>query len=187
MAMIPILQYPNPRLAEKAVPVEDVLAPEIQTMIADMFETLYGSENCAALAASQLDLKQQAAPHITVIDFSENKDQPLCLVNAKITERSGQTDTPEGCMSVPFGTYEKTKRSEKIHVIALDQHGKTLDFDADGFMAKCIQHELDHLDGKLFIDYLSSFKRQRVDQRIQKLYRRQKKSQKGQQAPPIDQ
>jgi peptide deformylase len=173
MAVIPILQYPNPRLGQKATLVEDVKASRIQTIIKDMFETLYAADNCAALAASQLDINQP--PHITVIDFSEKKDQPLCLVNAVISNPCGETNTPEGCMSVPFGTYEKVVRAETIHVSALDQHGKTLDFDADDFMAKCIQHELDHLNGTLFIDHLSKLKRKRVDTRISKSYKRQKK------------
>ncbi len=176
MAIIPILQYPNPRLAEKATYVEDVMDQRIQTIIADMFETLYASENCAALAASQLDIVNP--PYITVIDFSEKKDQPLCLVNAKISQLEGRTHTEEGCMSVPFGTYAKVERAETIHVEALDQHGKPLCFDADGFMAKCIQHELDHLEGVLFIDKLSKLKRSRVDHKIDKGYRLKEKADK---------
>ena len=165
MASIRILQYPDPLLERKGIPVEDVKEAHIQTIIADMFETLYTSKNCAALAACQLDIPN--APHITVIDISENKDQPLCLVNAQIIVKEGETNTPEGCMSVPF-IYEKAKRASEIQVKALDQHGKVLDFHADGFLAKCIQHELDHLDGKLFIDQLSKLKRSRVEKRIQK-------------------
>ena len=177
MPILAILQYPNPRLAEKATRVDNVMDPRIQTIIADMFETLYASENCAALAASQLDIDNP--PHITVIDFSEKKDQPLCLVNATISDPKGLTHTEEGCMSVPFGTYAKVERAETIHVDALDQHGKPLRFDADGFMAKCIQHELDHLNGTLFIDRLSKLKRSRVDQKIDKGYRLQAKAEKA--------
>ena len=173
MTVLRILQYPNPRLQQKATPFDQVQSENIQQIIKDMFETLYHAENCAALAACQLDVPNP--PHITVIDFSENKDQPLCLVNATITEKNGETYTPEGCMSVPFGTYEKVKRAETIQVEALDQNGNPLNFHADGFMAKCIQHELDHLNGILFIDHLSKLKRHRVDTRIQKNYRAKKK------------
>ncbi len=165
MTAIRILQYPDPLLKRKGIPVKDVQDKRIQTIIADMFETLYASENCAALAACQLDIPD--APHITVIDISENKNTPLCLINAEITERIGETNTSEGCMSVPF-IYEKAKRAEEIQIKALDQHGKSLDFHANGFLAKCIQHELDHLDGLLFIDQMSKLKRSRVEKRIQK-------------------
>ena len=171
MSSIRILQYPDPLLKRKAVPVEDVKSPRIQSIVADMFETLYASENCAALAATQLDIPD--APDITVIDISEKKDQPMCLINATILHKEGTTKTPEGCMSVPF-IYEKAERAEKIQVKALDQDGNVLDFHADGFLAKCIQHELDHLQGTLFIDQLSKLKRNRVEKRIEKGMRYQR-------------
>jgi peptide deformylase len=150
MTVLTILQYPNPRLKEKITPVTTFDA-NLKKIIDDMYETLYASENCAALAANQLDIANP--PHVTVIDFSEKKDQPLCLVNAKITKRSGETNTAEGCMSVAKAR-KSVRRSEKIYVESLDRYGKTQNFEADGFMAKCIQHELDHLDGMIFIDRL---------------------------------
>lgn len=135
----------------------------ISQIIQDMFETHYAAKNCAALAATQLDMPNP--PHITVIDFSEKKDQPLCLINGEIIERIGITDEEEGCMSIA-GIYEKVKRAASVKVRALDMTGNTLEFTAEGFMAKCIQHELDHLNGIIFIHHLSSLKRGRVDKKF---------------------
>jgi len=168
MTIVRILQYPDARLRAKGEKVTD-FGPQTQKIIDDMFETHYAAENCAALAATQLDFDEPK--HITVIDFSEKKDQPLCLINAKIVEKEGDQTSAEGCMSVSGGAYEEVTRAAKIRVIAQDRHGNPLDFEAEGFMAKCIQHELDHLDGKLFIDYLSNLKRDRIKKRIQKLDR----------------
>ena len=167
MAVLEILQYPDPRLQQKAALVTD-FGPQTQKIIDDMFETHYASENCAALAATQLGIMQ----HITVIDFSENKDEPLCLINTKISLPKGQTNLPEGCMSVPGGVYEKVKRAETIHVDAQDREGKPLSFDAQDFMAKCIQHEIDHLEGHLFLDHLSSLKLSIVKRRLVRLLKR---------------
>ena len=166
MALLKILQYPNSRLRTIAKPVTE-FNDEIQKIIDDMFETHYNAVNCAALAATQLDIKDP--PKITVIDFSESKNQPLCLVNAEIIEREGERTEEEGCMSVGIniGIFEKVTRAEKIKVRAQDRHGNPLEFEADGFMAKCIQHELDHLHGKIFIDHLSSLKRKRIDKKIE--------------------
>lgn len=161
MAVLPILQYPDKRLTTSVALVEQFDAA-LQQTIADMYETLYAAENCAALAANQLGIMQR----ITVIDFSDEKDQPLCLVNARITARVGETNTAEGCMSVS-GVYEKVKRAEKISVEAFDAEGNPLNFEADGFMAKCIQHELDHLDGVVFLDRLSPLKRKLVERKLQ--------------------
>lgn len=171
MAIIKILQYPDSRLRTKAEKVTD-FGPEIQKIIDDMFETHYDADNCAALAATQLDF--QNPKHITVIDFSEEKNQPLCLVNAEIIDKSGTETSPEGCMSVADGggAYEKVTRAAKIRVKAQDRFGKPLEFEADGFMAKCIQHELDHLNGKIFLDHLSQLKRNRIKSRIEKYNRR---------------
>lgn len=171
MAILRILQYPDPRLRTKAKKV-DVFDDRIKKIIADMFETHYAQENCAALAATQLDI--QDPPMITVIDFSENRNQPLCLVNAEIVEREGTQTQEEGCMSVAaenHSIFEKVTRSQKIRVKALDQNGKPLDFIAENFMAKCIQHELDHLQGKIFIDHLSRLKRSRLENKLIKLRR----------------
>lgn|SRR3989338_4023037 len=168
MAMINILQYPDPKLKRKGIKVKEV-NDKIRKIIHDMFETHYNTENCAALAATQLDIPD--AQHITVIDFSPEKNKPLCLINAKIIHREGEMYESEGCMSVSGGTYEKVRRSAKIRVQALNKNGEIIEFDAEGFMAKCIQHELDHLDGLLFIDRLSSLKRKRIDKKFEKLER----------------
>lgn len=168
MTKIAILQYPDPRLARKGKPVTE-FNDKIQQIIDDMFETHYGTENCAALAATQLDIPD--APHITVIDFSPNKDQPLCLVNAKIVAREGQHIEGEGCMSIAH-IYDKVNRAAKIKVQAQDRFGNPLEFEAEEFMAKCIQHELDHLDGVIFIDRLSQLKRLRIDEKFKKMQRR---------------
>lgn len=167
MTILTILQYPDPRLSRKAKPVA-VFDETLQRIIDDMFETHYQSQNCAALAATQLDLPDP--PHVTVIDFSEEKNQPLCLVNGQIVASSGDLLEPEGCMSV-YGVYDSVKRAAKVTVQALDRHGNPLEFEADGFMAKCVQHELDHLNGVIFIDKLSSLKRQRIDKKFTKLKR----------------
>ena len=160
MAILPILQYPDPRLSQTGKPV-DIVDASVRKVVEDMFETHYAQENCAALAATQLGIPLR----ITVIDFSEEKNSPLCLINPTIVSRSGETNTKEGCMSVK-GLYEKVKRAEVIRVQALDQHSKELDFEADGFMAKCIQHELDHLDGILFINRLSPLRQKMVSRRF---------------------
>jgi len=173
MAKIRILQYPDPRLKARAKKVEDFNDPTLQKIIDDMLETHYGSDNCAALAATQLDIVDP--PHVTVIDFSATKDQPLCLVNAEVAGGEGEHTEEEGCMSVGcdlgVGVYEKVTRPARIKVKAFDRHGKALDFEADGFMAKCIQHELDHLNGKIFLDHLSKLKRHRLEKKFDKLKR----------------
>ncbi len=170
MTILNILQYPNPRLKTKAERVTE-FNDALQKIIDDMFETHYNTENCAALAATQLDIK--SPPHVTVIDFSPEKNQPLCLVNAEIIESHGTLSEAEGCMSIA-GVYEAVNRATKIKVRAQDRYGKPLEFEAEDFMAKCIQHELDHLNGTIFIDRLSPLKRQRVDKKFSKLKRWQK-------------
>lgn len=175
MAMIPILQYPQDRdrLNTAAKPVTD-FGDATQKIIDDMFETLYGTENCAALAMTQLDFKDPM--RITVIDFSAKKDQPLCLVNPEITPLTEEKfDEEEGCMSVAGGIYETVGRPRKVLVKALDRHGNDLEFEAEDYMAKCVQHETDHLHGTLFIDKFSRLKRQRIDAKIKKHYHRKGK------------
>lgn len=168
MTILTILQYPDPRLKRAGRPV-DKIDDRIKKIIEDMFETHYAQENCAALAATQLAIDD--APAITVIDFSEQKNQPLCLVNPEISEPEGEEESEEGCMSVAtVSVYEKVKRPARIRVKALDGQGKPLDFIAEGFMAKCIQHEVDHLNGILFIDKLSRLKRSRIDKRYKKTF-----------------
>lgn len=165
MAILKILQYPDSRLHRKGYTVTQV-DDNIRRIISDMFETHYAAKNCAALAATQLDLPNP--PHITVIDFSTEKNQPLCLINGEIIERIGEMQEEEGCMSI-MGIYDKVKRSAKIKVRALNREGAPIEFEADGFMAKCIQHELDHLNGIIFIDRLSRFKRGRIDKKFEKM------------------
>ena len=168
MSIIKILQYPDPRLRTPGEKVED-FGEALQKVVDDMFETHYAADNCAALAATQLDFEKPK--HITVIDYSPGKDKPFCLINAEIIERSGEQYEEEGCMSVGSDSgvvFEKVKRCMGIKVRARDRHGKVITFEADGFMAKCIQHELDHLDGKLFIDHLSTLKRKRLEKRLEK-------------------
>ena len=174
MSVIKILQFPDPKLRRKGLEVTD-FGEATQKIIDDMFDTHYAADNCAALAATQLDIPN--APHITVIDFSENKDQPLCLINGKIVSSEGIAEETEGCMSVGCGgeIFAKVKRAAKISVQAQDREGKTLNFEAEGFMAKCIQHELHHLEGKLYIDLLSSTKRSQIEKKLKKFKRGQKK------------
>ncbi|MBB70935.1 MAG: peptide deformylase [Legionellales bacterium] len=168
--MVAILSYPNKRLNNKARTVEDVLAPDVQAVIKDMFETLYSTENCAGLAATQLDFEEPLA--ITVIDVSEEKDQPYCLINPEIIASEGETNEPEACMSVyPSYVSDSVKRAEKITVRYLNQQGEQVELAADGFLAKCIQHEIDHLNGYLYIDRLSKLKRSRADKKIAKVRR----------------
>lgn len=167
MAILKILQYPDKRLQRVAQPVIEV-NEQVQKIVDDMLETHYNAENCAALAATQLDMPDP--PRITVIDFSENKDQPLCLINPEIIAREGEQYEIEGCMSVmPKFIHERVKRANKIKVRALDRTGQSIEFAAEGFMAKCIQHEVDHLNGKLYIDHLSQLKRDRVKSKLNKL------------------
>lgn len=175
MAKLRILQYPDPKLKRVAKPVAD-FGDAFQKIIDDMFETHYAADSCAALAATQLDLTNP--PHVTVIDFSENHDQPLCLVNAKIIKKEGEQNEPEGCMSVGCDigahVYETVRRAEKVVVTAQDRYGKTIELKEEGFMAKCIQHELDHLDGTIFLDHLSKLKRKRIEDKLKKIKKRNK-------------
>lgn len=172
MAIYKILSYPDPRLKTVGQYVESV-NDHIRMIVDNMFETHYNTPNCAALAATQLDMPNP--PAITVIDFSAEKNQPLCLINPQILEKEGETFEIEGCMSVyPDAIHDKVKRAEKIKVRALDREGKPLEFEAEGFLAKCIQHELDHLRGIIYIDHLSNLKRKLVEKKIAKVRRWQK-------------
>ncbi|MGB1256699.1 MAG: peptide deformylase [Thiolinea sp.] len=166
MALLEILHHPDPRLRKKAVPVTEV-DENITQLVDDMFETMYDARGIG-LAATQVNVHQR----VVVIDLSEEKDQPLCFINAEILSKEGQMEHEEGCLSVPE-YYEKVTRAERIRVKALDRKGEIFEMDADGLLAVCIQHELDHLDGKLFVDYLSSLKQQRVRKKLEKLKRQQ--------------
>jgi len=162
MAKLTILEYPDPRLRTKAAPVERVDA-ELVLMIADMFETMYAAPGIG-LAATQVDFHKRVA----VVDVTEDKSHPLVFINPDIIERSGSLEIEEGCLSVPGVFDTPTARSEKIRVRALGRDGKPFELEADGLLAICIQHELDHLEGKLFVDYLSELKRNRIRKKLEK-------------------
>ena len=173
MTILKILQFPDKQLKRISIPVEKFDA-SIQKVIDDMFETHYATENCAALAATQLDMP--IPWRITVIDFSKDKNEPLCLVNPHIVSSEGEQNEYEGCMSVyPEFIHEKVKRAMKIIVTAQDRNGIPFEMVVDGYLAKCIQHEIDHLDGKLFIDHLHKIKFERIGRKIKKFQRAIKK------------
>ncbi len=161
MAKLPILTFPNPRLRNKAQPVREVDAA-VRRLVDDMLETMYAAPGIG-LAAIQVDVPLR----VVVIDISEKQDSPLCLINPEILERQGDEQMEEGCLSVP-GFFETVSRAERVRVRALDQDGRPFEIDTDGLLAVCIQHEIDHLDGKLFVDYISSLKRQRIRRRLEK-------------------
>lgn len=162
MAILNILHYPDPRLRKKALPVENV-DNEIKQLVDDMFETMYQAPGIG-LAATQADVQKR----IIVIDISEDKSNPLCFINPEILAAGGEEEMEEGCLSVP-GIYEKVSRADHIKVRALDREGQSFEMDADGLLSVCIQHEMDHLEGKLFVDYLSELKRQRIRKKLEKL------------------
>lgn len=172
MSIVKILQYPDERLKRQAKKVDD-FGPEFQQYVDSMFATHYNADNCAALAATQLDL--EPGYHVTVIDFSPQHDQPLCIVNGDIIEREGEQYEEEGCMSVGCDVdiyiHAHVRRAERIKLRAKDRHGETFELEAEGYMAKCIQHELDHLDGKIFLDRLSGLKRNRLEKKLRKEWR----------------
>jgi len=161
MAKREILHFPDPRLRNVAEPVEKV-DDEIRQLVDDMFETMYDAPGIG-LAAIQINV----AKRVIVIDVSEDKSEPLCLINPEILEKEGEETMDEGCLSVPE-IYETVTRAEKIRVRALDREGNSFEMHADGLLAVCIQHEIDHLDGKLFVDYLSNLKRQRIRKKLEK-------------------
>lgn len=164
MAILPILHYPDPRLRNPAQPVERV-DDEVRQLVDDMFETMYQAPGIG-LAAPQLG----AAKSIIVIDISEQRNAPHTFINPRIVARDGATRFEEGCLSVP-GIYEEVQRASRIRVEAVSREGKDFTLEAEGLLAVCIQHEIDHLDGKLFVDYLSELKRQRIRKKMEKLRR----------------
>jgi len=161
MAILDILHFPDARLRNTAKPVEQV-DDSVRQLIDDMFETMYEAPGIG-LAAIQVNQPSR----VIVIDISEERNQPLALVNPEIVERHGEEEMDEGCLSVP-GIYETVQRAERVRVTALDREGRSIDMQADGLLAVCIQHEIDHLDGKLFVDYLSNLKRQRIRKKLEK-------------------
>jgi len=161
MAKLDILHYPDTRLRTIAKAVE-VVDDHVRQQIDDMFETMYAAPGIG-LAATQVNYHKQ----IIVIDISEEKDEPLCLINPMILNSSGNEVYEEGCLSVP-GVYEKVERPESIEIRALDRNGEPFELKADGLLATCIQHEMDHLKGKLFVDYLSRLKQGRIRKKLEK-------------------
>ena len=161
MALLPILRYPDPRLHTIAQPVESV-DDEIRQLVADMAETMYEAPG-VGLAATQVNVHRR----VVVIDVTEDKSGLIALINPEIIERSGEQVCEEGCLSVP-GIYEKVTRAERVKVRALDEKGQSREIEADGLLAVCIQHELDHLDGKVFVEYLSSLKLSRIKSKLAK-------------------
>ncbi|OMQ21177.1 MULTISPECIES: peptide deformylase [Serratia] len=162
MSVLQVLHFPDERLRKVAAPVKEVNA-DIQRIVDDMFETMYAEEGIG-LAATQVDIHQR----IIVIDISENRDEPLVLINPEMLEKHGETGIEEGCLSVPEHR-ALVPRAEKVKIRALDREGKSFEFEADELLAICIQHEMDHLVGKLFVDYLSPLKRQRIRQKLEKM------------------
>ncbi|AWB66453.1 peptide deformylase [Saccharobesus litoralis] len=161
MAVLEVLKYPDERLRTVAKAVEQV-TPEIQTKVADMIETMYQASG-VGLASTQVDIIER----IFVADCSDEQNEPLVFINPQITDKRGIRQHEEGCLSFP-GVYAKVERADEVTVKALDKDGNEFSMDADGLMAICIQHELDHLDGKLFVDYLSPLKRQRIKAKLEK-------------------
>ncbi|MBL6745594.1 MAG: peptide deformylase [Pseudomonadales bacterium] len=166
MALLPILEFPDPRLRKVASPVT-VFDAKLEVLIDDMFETMYDSQGIG-LAATQIDVHKR----LLVIDVSESKDSPLVFINPSfeiIEDELSEYD--EGCLSVP-GFYETVSRPKGIKVQAQDRKGEKFEIEAEGILATCIQHEIDHLDGKLFVDYISALKRQRIRSKLEKEHKK---------------
>ena len=164
MAKLEILHYPDKRLRKVAEPV-DVVDDSIRSLVDDMFETMYAAPGIG-LAATQVDVHKR----VIVMDLSVEKNEPQCFINPQITKSEGVEQTEEGCLSVP-DIFETVERAERIVVKALDKDGKEFTLEVDGLLAVCIQHEMDHLQGNLFVDYLSPLKQLRVKKKIQKARR----------------
>lgn len=161
MARLTILHYPDSRLRKPALPVE-IVDDGVCVLVADMLETMYAALGIG-LAATQVNVRKR----IVVMDVSEEKNRPLVFINPILLEREGEGEMEEGCLSVP-GFYETVRRAERVRVSALDRDGEPFELDASGLLAVCIQHEIDHLDGKLFVDYLSALKRDRIRKKLEK-------------------
>ena len=161
MALLPILRYPDPRLHTHAQAVEAV-TDDIRQLIADMAETMYEAPGIG-LAATQVNVHRR----VVVIDVSEDQSALMALINPEILERAGEQVCEEGCLSVP-GVYEKVARSERVRVRALNAKGEPFELEAEGLLAVCIQHEIDHLDGKVFVEYLSALKLSRIKGKLAK-------------------
>ena len=164
MSVLQVLTFPDDRLRTVAKPVEAV-TPEIQKIVDDMLDTMYDEEGIG-LAATQVDIHQR----IVVIDISEERNEPMVLINPEIIEKRGEDGIEEGCLSVP-GARALVERAAEVMVKAIDRDGNAFQFDADDLLAICVQHELDHLNGKLFVDYLSPLKRKRIQDKLAKIKR----------------
>ncbi|PKM42717.1 MAG: peptide deformylase [Gammaproteobacteria bacterium HGW-Gammaproteobacteria-1] len=164
MAILSILHFPDPRLRTRAAPVTHV-DDKIRRLVDDMFDTMYDAPGIG-LAATQVNEHQR----VIVIDVSEERNDPRVFINPEILSRDGVEQMDEGCLSVP-GVYETVERAERVQVRALNRDGQPFELDADGLLAVCIQHEMDHLEGKLFVDYLSSLKRERIRKKLEKMRR----------------
>jgi peptide deformylase len=161
MARLQILEFPDPRLRTRAKPVE-VFDKALSQLVADMFETMYAAPG-VGLAATQVDVHKR----LIVMDVSEGKDHPQVFINPEILSREGVGVTEEGCLSVP-GIFDEVKRAAAVRARAQDPTGKVFEVDLDGLAAVCLQHEMDHLEGKLFVDYLSDIKRERIRKKLDK-------------------
>ncbi|MEP7062588.1 MAG: peptide deformylase [Betaproteobacteria bacterium] len=159
--ILPILEYPDPRLKKIASPVR-AFTPDIVKLVRDMAETMYSAPGIG-LAATQVDVHKR----VIVMDISDTRDELRVFVNPELLASAGETECEEGCLSVP-GYYDKVTRAERVRVRAHDEHGKPFELDADELLAVCIQHEMDHLVGKVFVDYLSPLKRARLSSRLKK-------------------
>ena len=164
MALLPILEFPDPRLRKVAAPVAAV-TPEIKKLVRDMAETMYAAPGIG-LAATQVDVHKR----VIVMDISETRDQLRVFINPELLSASGEAENEEGCLSVP-GYYDKVTRAATIRVRALNEEGAPFEIDAEGMLAVCIQHEMDHLIGKVFVDHLSPLKRARLTARARKKQR----------------
>ncbi len=171
MALLTILEYPDPRLRTRAVPVT-VFDAALSRLIDAMFATMYAAPGIG-LAASQVDVHQR----LIVMDLSENRDAPQVFINPEILEREGGGVTEEGCLSVP-NIFDKVERAQRVRVRAQDRHGAGFELELEGLVAVCLQHEIDHLEGKLFVDYLSELKRERIRKKLDK-ERRERGSRPG--------
>lgn len=168
MSQLTVLKYPDERLRKVAEPIATV-DDALRATIDDMFETMYESQG-VGLAATQVDFHKR----LFVADCSEDQNEPLVFINPEITKANGHFTNDEGCLSFP-GVYAKVERAERITVEALDRNGEKFSLDAEGLLAICIQHELDHLNGKLFVDYLSPLKQNRIRKKLEKEQRLQQK------------
>lgn len=169
MSILTVLEFPDKRLRTKAKEVT-VFDDALTTLVDDMLETMYDFKG-VGLAATQINVHQR----VIVIDVSEDKKSPLCLINPEIIEQVGTEKSEEGCLSVP-GFFEMVTRAEHIKIKAQDKQGEVFELEADELLSVCIQHEIDHLDGKLFVDYISAFKRNRIKAKLDKIHKQEAKN-----------